>query len=129
MELILEWRDIFGVSVLVVGAAVIVGAAFGWLGERSDYCARSAYDELLAGNHVGLRRKPNQLWQLSLASVTAMAGVFLAQGLGWINIDDAPLASCRLHVAGQNWFVKKKDVYPIKETDDGKTGSNHTIAI
>jgi uncharacterized membrane protein YedE/YeeE len=100
MELILEWRDIFGVSVLVVGAAVIVGAAFGWLGERSDYCARSAYDELLAGNHVGLRRKPNQLWQLSLASVTAMAGVFLAQGLGWINIDDAPLAGSSLNLCG-----------------------------
>ena len=26
-------------------------------------------------------------------------------------------------------FVKKKDVYPIKETEDGKTGSNHTLAI
>ena len=46
-----------------------------------------------------------------------------------VYIDDAPLASCRLHVAGQNWFVKKKDVYPIKETEDGKTGANHTIAI
>jgi uncharacterized membrane protein YedE/YeeE len=100
MELIAEWRDLYGVSVLVVSAAVLVGAAFGWLGERSDYCARSAYDELLAGPHAGSAAKPNQLWQLAFASLTAIAGVFLAQKMGWINLDNAPLGGTSLNLFG-----------------------------
>jgi uncharacterized membrane protein YedE/YeeE len=100
MELISQWRELYGVSVLVVSAAVVVGAAFGWLGERSDYCARSAYDELLPGNHTGSWGQPNQLWQMTCASLTAMAGVFLARMMGWINIDAAPLSGTSLSLFG-----------------------------
>ena len=45
-----------------------------------------------------------------------------------VYIDDAPLASCCLHVAGQNWLVKKKDIYPIKENENGKTSSDNTFS-
>jgi len=33
-----------------------------------------------------------------------------------------------LHVAGQRWLARKKDIYPIKESEDGKTCSDNTFS-
>ena len=41
METIIEWRDIYGVTTLVLAASLPVGGLFGWLAERSDYCPLS----------------------------------------------------------------------------------------
>jgi len=48
VETIIEWRDIYGVTTLILAASLLVGGLFGWLAERSDYCARSAYDEIFS---------------------------------------------------------------------------------
>jgi hypothetical protein len=48
VETIIEWRDIYGVTTLVLAASLLVGGLFGWLAERSDYCARSAYEEIFS---------------------------------------------------------------------------------
>ena len=32
--------------------------------------------------------------------------------------------SCCIHVAGQRWLASKKDIYPIKENENGETNKN-----
>jgi hypothetical protein len=32
--------------------------------------------------------------------------------------------SCCIHVAGQRWLASKKDVYPIKENQNGETNKD-----
>ena len=32
--------------------------------------------------------------------------------------------NCMVHVAGKNWCVEKRDVYPIKENENGEISKN-----
>jgi uncharacterized membrane protein YedE/YeeE len=99
MDIFADWRDIFGVSTVVVWAALGAGIVFGWLGERSDYCARTAYDELLTAAKTATNR-PNQVWQVAIASLTALFGVKIATILGWIDVSDAPLNGVPIYGVG-----------------------------
>ena len=78
MEIIAEYRDLYGAVTLVVTAALGVGFIFGWLGERSNYCARSAFDEVFPTDNSNPRAPSNQLWQVAIASLTAILGVYAA---------------------------------------------------
>jgi hypothetical protein len=37
--------------------------------------------------------------------------------------------NCVVHVAGKSWCVKKRDIYPIKEKEDGETNTSHLRAV
>jgi len=112
MEIIIEWRDIYGVTTIVLAAGLLAGGLFGWLAERSDYCARSAYDELFLktsnraySNLKAINAAPerrgrfNQLWQVSIAALSAIIAVSLAAQMDLISIDGA-----RQHQAPLNLF-------------------------
>ena len=75
METIIEWRDIYGVTTLVLAASLLVGGLFGWLAERSDYCARSAYDEIFSLTSRKGRGQLNQLWQVAIAGISAIIAI------------------------------------------------------
>ncbi|MFZ8924693.1 MAG: hypothetical protein ACO2ZQ_08150, partial [Candidatus Puniceispirillaceae bacterium] len=99
MDLIIEWRDIYGVTTVVLAAGLLAGGLFGWLAERSDYCARSAYDELFlatsnrANSNFGAiksaskdRAPFNQLWQVSIAALSAIIAVSLLSQMELISL-------------------------------------------
>ena len=75
MEDLSALRELYGLAVVVFGGALCAGIVFGWLGERSDYCARSAFDEVFLTDNSNRRAPSNQLWQLAVASLTAILGV------------------------------------------------------
>jgi uncharacterized membrane protein YedE/YeeE len=100
VESLADLRDLYGVTTLVVGAALAAGALFGWLAERSDYCARSALDELWPRDGGTVPRAPNQLWQLTVAALVAMAGVWLATGLDLFTLDGTDLDAPPLALVG-----------------------------
>jgi uncharacterized membrane protein YedE/YeeE len=78
MENLSELRELYGVTVVVFGGALFAGMVFGWLGERSDYCARSAFDEVFPTDNANPGAPSNQLWQVAIASLTAILGVYTA---------------------------------------------------
>jgi uncharacterized membrane protein YedE/YeeE len=112
MDLIIEWRNIYGVTTVVLAAGLFAGGLFGWLAERSDYCARSAYDELFlatsnrANSNFGAiksaskdRAPFNQLWQVSIAALSAIIAVSLLSQMELISLGGA-----RQHQAPLNLF-------------------------
>ena len=89
METIIEWRDIYGVTTLVLAASLLVGGLFGWLAERSDYCARSAYDEIFSLTSRTGRGQLNQLWQVAIAGISAFIAILIARQLELFDIEQA----------------------------------------
>ena len=100
METIVEWRDIYGVTKLVLAASLLVGGLFGWLAERSDYCARSAYDEMFSLTSRNGRGAFNQLWQVAIAGISAIIAILVARQLGLIDIEAARQFNAPLNLAG-----------------------------
>ena len=100
METIVEWRDIFGVTTIVLAASLLVGGMFGWLAERSDYCARSAYDEIFLLTSRKERGAFNQLWQVAIAGISAIIAILVARQLGLIDIEAARQFKAPLNLVG-----------------------------
>ena len=100
METIIEWRDIYGVTTVVLAASLLVGGLFGWLAERSDYCARSAYDELATITSQTGRGQFNQLWQVAIAGISAIIAILIASQLDLINIESARQYKAPLNLFG-----------------------------
>ena len=100
VETIIEWRDIYGVTTVVLAASLLVGGLFGWLAERSDYCARSAYDELAIITSQTGRGQFNQLWQVAIAGISAIIAILIASQLDLINIESARQYKAPLNLFG-----------------------------
>ena len=100
METIIEWRDIYGVTTVVLGASLLAGGLFGWLAERSDYCARSAYDELFSINSHKGRGQFNQIWQVAIAGLSAMIAIWIAVQFDLIDISAARQHKAPLNLVG-----------------------------
>ncbi|MDA8730382.1 YeeE/YedE family protein [Alphaproteobacteria bacterium] len=100
METIIEWRDIYGVTTLVLAASLLVGGLFGWLAERSDYCARSAFDEIFSLTSRQGRGQLNQLWQVAIAGISAIIAILVARQLGLIDIESARQFKAPLNLVG-----------------------------
>jgi uncharacterized membrane protein YedE/YeeE len=100
MELFSELRELYGVSLLVICASLIAGVAFGWLGERSDYCARSAFDEILPEKNLEAPSKSNQIWQVAVASLTAIIGVYISVQIELIDVSKDMLNTSSINFIG-----------------------------
>ena len=100
METITEWRDIYGVTTIVLAASLLVGGLFGYLAERSDYCARSAYDEIFSFTSRKGRGAFNQLWQVAIAGISAIIAILVTRQLGLIDIEAARQFKAPLNLVG-----------------------------
>jgi uncharacterized membrane protein YedE/YeeE len=100
VETILEWRDMYGVTTLVLVASLLVGGLFGWLAERSDYCARSAYDEIFSLTSRTGRGQLNQLWQVAIAGISAIIAILIARQLELFDIEQARQFKAPLNLVG-----------------------------
>jgi uncharacterized membrane protein YedE/YeeE len=100
VETILEWRDMYGVTTLVLAASLLVGGLFGWLAERSDYCARSAYDEIFSLTSRTGRGQLNQLWQVAIAGISAIIAILIARQLELFDIEQARQFKAPLNLVG-----------------------------
>jgi uncharacterized membrane protein YedE/YeeE len=100
VETILEWRDMYGVTTLVLVASLLVGGLFGWLAERSDYCARSAYDEIFSLTNRTGRGQLNQLWQVAIAGISAIIAILIARQLELFDIEQARQFKAPLNLVG-----------------------------
>jgi uncharacterized protein len=100
VETIIEWRDIYGVTTIVLAASLLVGGLFGWLAERSDYCARSAYDEIFLLTSRKGRGAFNQLWQVAIAGISAIIAILVARQQGLIDIEAARQFKAPLNLVG-----------------------------
>ena len=97
LEMIITWRDDYGVTPLVLIGGGLIGLVFGIFAERSDFCSRMALVQLMDGSW---RRNSSSLLMVVIAMLTALLGVQLAIYFGLTGLDQAVSHETDLRIGG-----------------------------
>ena len=95
-----ELRDFIGVTTLVFLAGLLIGALFGWVAERSDFCIRSSLIRFGAGNKAGKENGNKHIVMLITASLVAFMSVQLSNEFDFIDYSGSLHANSSPNVFG-----------------------------
>jgi len=90
-----EWRDLYGTGLLVGVAGLCAGALFGVAAERSDFCTRSAFSEIVQGSLL----KP-QVVLVLFSMLFAAVFTFAARHYGLVDLSAARETSLSVSFSG-----------------------------
>ena len=86
IDLIIAWRDDYGVTPMVLAGGGIIGLIFGVFAERSDFCSRMALVHLMDGTW---RRNSSSLLIVLIAMLSALVAVQSAVYMGMDGVDQS----------------------------------------